>query len=118
MEEAEQVVRRFFDVMNRHDDADLPGLFTDSIEMVIGPETARGIAEVRQFVLQDPPDLRITSEPEEIVASGDHVVASFQRLQFWRASGELAVDESLWAAFTIANGRISRAELLREPPPP
>ncbi len=107
---------RFFDVMNAHDPADLESLFSEHAEIAMGPHVARGLGEIREIVLQSPPDLRITSEPTRVDVSGDRVLVSFRRRQVWAESNEPAVEENLWATFSLADGRIERAELLREPP--
>jgi ketosteroid isomerase-like protein len=112
----EAIVRRFFDVMNEHDADGLDTLFTEDAELVMGPHVARGLAQIREIVLQSPPELLITSEPMHVDVSGAPVVVSFRRHQVWRDSREPAVDEELWATFALAEGRIDRAELLRGPP--
>jgi len=112
----EAVVRRFFDVMNTHDPSDLESLFTEDAEIVMGPHVARGLAEIREIVLQPAPDLLITSEPTHVDVSGDRVAVSFRRRQVWTESNEPAVEEDLWATFALEEGRIERAELLRAPP--
>jgi ketosteroid isomerase-like protein len=114
--EQEAVVRRFFDVMNAHDATGLETLFAADAELVMGPHVARGLAEIREIVLQDPPELRIASEPTRVDVGDDRVVVAFRRRQVWRDSNEPAGDEDLWATFALEDGRIARAELLREPP--
>jgi ketosteroid isomerase-like protein len=114
--EAEAIVRGFFDVMNEHDADDLDTLFTGDAEIVMGPHVARGLAEIREIVLQNPPELLITSEPTHVDVSGDRAVVAFRRHQVWRDSREPALGEDLWATFALAQGRIERAELLRAPP--
>jgi ketosteroid isomerase-like protein len=112
----ETIVRRFFDVMNEHDADDLDTLFTRDAEIVMGPHVARGVAEIREIVLQTPPELLITSEPTHVDVSGDRAIVAFRRNQVWRDSREPALEEHLWATFALAEGRIERAELLRAPP--
>jgi ketosteroid isomerase-like protein len=114
--EPEAIVRRFFEVVNEHDVAGLDTLFTEDAELVMGPHVARGLPQIREIVLQSPPELLITSEPTHVDVSGNPVVVSFRRHQVWRDSREPALDEELWATFALADGRIDRAELLREPP--
>jgi ketosteroid isomerase-like protein len=114
--QTEAIVRPFFDVMNEHDADGLDALFTEDAEILMGPHVARGLAQIREIVLQSPPELVITSEPTHVDVSGDSVVVSFWRNQVWRDSREPALDEELWATFALADGLIARAELLRAPP--
>jgi ketosteroid isomerase-like protein len=112
----EELVRRFFAVMNEHDAARLDEVFADGAEIVMGPHTARGLGEIREIVLQETPGAQVVSDVKELEQRDADVVASFVRRQSWTASDDPAVEEDLWATFAFADGRISRAELLRSPP--
>lgn len=112
----EEVVRRFFDVMNEHDAAAVDALFSDSAELVMGLHVARGLAEIREIALQDPPELVITSEPTSVDAADDRAVVAFRRRQAWRDADEPALEEQLWATFELDGGLIVRAELHRTLP--
>jgi SnoaL-like protein len=114
---AEPLVARFFAVMNDHDADAVPALFDPAAELVLGPHVARGHDEIRTIVLQEPPDLDIRSDPADVEPHDGVLVVPFRRTQTWRESGELAVEEDLWAVLTPGeDGRILRAELHREPP--
>jgi hypothetical protein len=111
------LVERFFAVMNDHDAESVPALFDPAAELVMGPNIARGHDEIREIVLQDPPDLDIRSEPTGLEARGNVLVVPFRRTQTWRESGEAAVTDELWAVLSVGgDGRVVRAELHREQP--
>lgn len=112
-----ELVDRFFRAMNDSDVAAVPGLFEPEAEIVIGPNVARGHAEIGEIVLQEgPPELAIDTRPTGYEDTGGGALVPFVRTQVWRESGELAVEEELWAAFAFAGDRIARAELHRERP--
>ena len=113
----EELVRRFFAVMNEHDASRLDEVFSDDAEIVMGPHAVRGLDGIREVVLQETPGAEVVSDLAQLEQRADDVVvASFVRRQSWAASDDPAVEEDLWATFAFADGRVSRAELLRSPP--
>jgi hypothetical protein len=111
------LVTRFFAVMNDHDGSAVEALFDPQAEIAMGPNVARGFDEIREIVLQEgPPDLDITTRPTGYETVDGGAVVPFVRTQVWRESGELAVEEELWAAFSFGGDRITRAELHQERP--
>jgi hypothetical protein len=114
---SEELVDRFFAAMNDHDAGAVPALFDPEAEIVMGPNVARGYAELGEIVLQQgPPDLQIGTRPTGYEPVEGGALVPFVRTQVWRESGELAVEEELWAAFSFGGDRITRAELHQERP--
>ena len=114
---SEALVSRFFAVMNEHDGAAVDRLFDPEAEIVIGPNVAHGHDEIREIALQEgPPDLNITTHQTGYEGGDGGALVPFVRTQVWRKSGELAVEEKLWVAFSFGGDRITRAELHQERP--
>jgi hypothetical protein len=114
---SEALVSRFFAVMNDHDAGAVPDLFAPHAELVMGPNVARGHDEIREIVLQEgPAGLDISTAATGYEPADGGALVPFTRTQVWRESGELAVEETLWASFATNGDRIERVEMLRERP--
>jgi SnoaL-like domain len=114
---SETLVTRFFAVMNEHDADAVEEIFAPEAEIVIGPHVARGHDEIRELALQSgPPELEISTRPIGYSPAESGALVPFVRTQVWRESGDVAVEEELWAAFEIDEERIRRVEMHQEQP--
>ena len=103
--------------MNDHDPDAAAALVAPSIVIVMGPQRAEGVDELRQIATQSGPET-LDSRVEIIDLAGDgqrfEVIA--RRVQHWAETGDLASEERLAAVFHIDDqGLITRAELNPKP---
>jgi hypothetical protein len=108
----ETAIAAFFAAMNRHDADTAASLVVPDVEIVLGPHALTGRQAVRELAVQEDAELVFETVPVSFAADGDHVDVTARRLQRWRQTGEVAVDEELQARFTLdSEGLIVRVEL-------
>jgi len=109
----ETVIAAFFAAMNEHDADTAASLVDPSVEIALGgSHVFSGREAVRELAVQEDPELVFETTPVSFDADGDQVKVTARRLQRWRQSGEIAVDEDLPARFELDSaGLITRVEL-------
>lgn len=71
-----------------------------------------GRSAVRELAVQQDPELVFETVPVSFDAEGDRVNVHARRVQRWRKSGEIALEEELQARFVLgSSGLITRVEL-------
>jgi hypothetical protein len=107
-----RVAKAFFAAMNAHDADTAASLVDPSVEIVLGPHVMTGREAIRELAVQEDAELEFETVPVSFEADGDHVNVTARRVQRWRQSGEIAVDEEVQARFDLdSEGLITRAEL-------
>jgi hypothetical protein len=98
-----------FDAMNAHDADRSASTVTPDIEIVIGPHVMNGVETIREFALQEDPELDVALTPLSCHDDGDDLVVIIRRVSRWRSGGEPPVEEdSDWRFRLAADGRINR----------
>ena len=108
----EPVVRSFFAAMNAQDAEAAVALSRAEVTIVLGPNELVGHDALRALALQTDDQLsfewiamRVRQE------SGEQVTVEAERIQRWRATGEIASRDAAQVAFTLdASGAIARIE--------
>jgi hypothetical protein len=108
----ETVITAFFAAMNEQDADTAASLVDPNVEIALGPHVFTGRVAVRELAMQEDAELTFETIPVSFEADGNHVDVAARRLQRWRESGEVAVDEELRARFELGPaGLITRVEL-------
>ena len=107
--EQAEAVRAFFAAMNAQDADAAAALVSDDVSIALGSHRVAGRSAVRELALQTDDQLTFETVPLELHAESDTVIAvRAQRTQRWRATGEIAAEETLHARFIFdGDGAIS-----------
>lgn len=108
----ERAIATFFAAMNAHDADAAAALVDPNVEIVLGSRVFVGHEAIRELAVQE--DAQLVFETIPVTFEGDtaqmDVVA--RRVQRWRQTGEIAVDEDVHARFSLGSGGlITRVEL-------
>ncbi len=108
----ETVITAFFAAMNAHDAETAASLVDPNVEIVLGPNVFTGREAIRELAVQEDAELAFETVPVSFDADGNQVNVVARRVQRWRQSGEIAVDEEVQARFVLDSaGLITRVEL-------
>jgi hypothetical protein len=103
-----------FDAMNAHDADRSASTVTPDIEIVIGPHIMNGVETIREFALQDDPELDVSLTPLSCHDDGNDLVVVIRRLSKWRnGDGPPVEEDSDWRFRLGDDGRISRVVIGR-----
>jgi hypothetical protein len=98
-----------FDAMNARDPDRAASTVTPDIEIVLGPHVVRGVDTIREFAVQEDPELDIALAPLSCRDDGDDLVVTVRRTSRWRSGDGPPVEEITDWRFRLAdNGRIDR----------
>jgi hypothetical protein len=107
-----RVAKAFFAAMNAHDADTVASLVDPSVEIVLGPHVMTGREAIRELAVQEDAELEFETVPVRFDSDGNHMNVSTRRVQRWRQSGEIAVEEDVEARFDLDSaGLITRVEL-------
>ena len=110
---AETAIASFFAAMNEHDADTAASLVDPNVAIALGgSHVFNGREAVRELAVQEDAELVFETVPVGFAADGNHLKVSARRVQRWRESGEIAVDEEVQARFELDSaGLITRVEL-------
>jgi len=110
---SEAVIAAFFAAMNEHDADTAASLVDPNVAIVLGgSHVFNGREAVRELAVQEDTELVFETALVSFDADGDRMNVTARRVQRWRESGEIAVDEELQARFELDSaGLITRVEL-------
>jgi hypothetical protein len=99
--------------MNTHDADTAETLVAPDVEIVMGPHARTGRTAVREFALQEDPELVFETVPVNVEPeSGTRIAVQARRTSRWRESGDVAAEEDVRVRFDFgADGLITRIEL-------
>jgi ketosteroid isomerase-like protein len=109
----ETVVRAFFAAMNAQDADAAAALAREDITIALGPNEFVGSASLRELALQTDDQLTFETLPLSFEPESDtEGSVSARRIQRWRATGDIAVEEDVQVRFELdPAGAIARIEL-------
>jgi hypothetical protein len=98
-----------FDAMNARDPDRSASAVTPDIEIVIGPHVVRGADTIREFAVQEEPELDTTLAPLSCRHDGDDLIVTVRRSSRFRSTDDPPVEEVAdWSFRLAADGRIDR----------
>ena len=103
-----------FEAMNARDADRAASTVTPDIEIVIGPHVTHGVDTIREFAVQDDPELEIVITPLGCRDDTDDLLVTVRRSSSWRSGDGPPVEEVSDWRFRLANdGRIDRVVIGR-----
>jgi ketosteroid isomerase-like protein len=103
------VVRRFYDTFQSQQLDDFVNVLHPEVELQSARGLRRGLNEAREWALKvETGELDQRFVVDELIASGDHVLALVRKQWWWRKEDELADESPVAALFTIRDDRIAR----------
>jgi hypothetical protein len=108
----ERAIATFFAAMNTHDGDAAAALVDPNVEITLGSQVLIGREAVRDLAVHE--DLQLVFETVPITFRGDrnHMTVLARRVQRWRRTGKIAVDEDVQARFSLnSRGLITRVQL-------
>jgi hypothetical protein len=98
-----------FEAMNARDADRAASTVSPDIEIVIGPHVMHGVDTIREFAVQEDPELEIVVTPVSCHADAEDLLVTVRRISRWRTGEGPPVEEvSDWRFRLGVDGRIDR----------
>jgi hypothetical protein len=108
----ERTIAIFFAALNTRDVAAAAALVDPQVEMTVGSQRFTGRDAIRELALQKDAELVSETVPVAFKGDSDRMNVMTRRVQRWRQTGAIFIDEDVQARFSLgADGLITRVQL-------
>ena len=108
----ERAIATFFAAMNTHDGDAAAALVDPNVEITLGSQLFIGRDAIRELAVQKDPQLAFETVPVAFNGDSNHMNVEARRVQRWRHTGVIAVDEDVQARFSLdPRGLITHVQL-------
>jgi hypothetical protein len=102
----ERAIQTFFAAMNTHDGDAAAALVDPNVEITLGSQLFIGRDAIRELAAQEDPRLAFETVPVTFKGDSNHMNVEARRVQRWRHTGEIALDEDVQARFSLDSGGV------------